>query len=80
MKVVVILYLFIAEAYRGLMGFLNGTTLAVHSFGAIGGYLLGSALFTNDLNSETNYTYRIVAALYYVFFLIALLVLNVFFI
>lgn len=78
-----VLYLLLAEGYRSLFGLLNGTALAVHSFGAIGGYLLGSALFVNDANNgEVNQhkTFRIVGALYYVFFLIILIALNVFFI
>lgn len=63
------------------MGFLGGTGLAVHSFGAIAGYLLGSALFSGDVNSvDTQNTFRIVGALYYAFFLIVLLILNLFFI
>lgn len=78
-----VLYLLLVEAYRGLQGFLNGTALAVHCFGAISGYLLGSALFVGDLSNgeaNQNYTYRIVGALYYAFFVIVLLVLNIFFI
>lgn len=79
-----ILYLLLAEVYRKLMGFLNGTELAVHSFGAISGYLLGSALFVGDSSTgeatKRHQTYRIVAALYYMFFLIVLIVANVFFI
>lgn len=78
-----LLYLLLAEAYRSLLGFLSGTALAVHSFGAVAGYLLGSALFVSDLNIgevKQHRTYRIVGALYYMFFLIVLLVLNLFFV
>lgn len=76
------LYLLLAEVYRSLMGFLSSSTLAVHSFGAIGGYLLGSVLFVDDQNAEANrlQTYRVVGALYYVFFLVLLVTLNVFFV
>lgn len=75
------LYLLLVEVYRSLFGLLSGHVLAVHSFGAIAGYLLGSALFVGDVNNnEANQhkTYRIVGALYYAFFFIVLVVLNVF--
>lgn len=76
-----VLYLLLVEVYRSLFGLLSGHVVAVHSFGAIGGYLLGSALFVGDVdNSDANKhkTYRIVGALYYAFFFIILVVLNVF--
>lgn len=83
LRLIAVLYLFLLELYNSVFGFSNGSNIAVHSFGAIGGYLLGSALLPGNTNSnDTNQheTFKIVGALYYFFFLIILVLLNVFYI